>query len=368
MSDYASLLAILTKLVAFRSDSANQKQMRECIDYVEKLLAGLSLHIHRYESNGLPSLMISTQNSRHPKLLLAAHMDVVPGYPKQFKLEQKAGKLYGRGTFDMKFAAACYLELLRHLKSDPHKYDVALMLTFDEEEGGRNGVEYLLNQGYTADMCLLPDGSDDWNIEASAKGFAIASITTKGRSGHGSRPWEADNAALQIVDIIKKVQKAFPYRKHMATTVTPTILRAGSAFNQIPGEASVNYDIRFPDAGSLDKAAQKLERLCAKVDAKLVINIQSKAVNHDIGAPCFEAWQATVKETIGREPGFSRSFGASDARYLVPAGIPTIITRPLGGGAHSGEEWISEKGFYDFYEVLRKFVEATARTGSEIDI
>jgi succinyl-diaminopimelate desuccinylase len=356
MSDYSSLLAVLSKLISFQTVTHDQKAAATCLEYIASLVSNYGLHTNRYTSNGFESFIISTRDTKHSRLLLQAHLDVVPAHPEQYKLTQKEGKLYGRGVYDMKYAAACYLELLRDLGTSVAEYDIAIMLTTDEEDGGHDGVEYLLNQGYTADMCVLPDSGDEWNIEASAKGYAVATVTAPGKNAHASRPWEGDNAILRLADFIESAKNVFPNTEPLGDTINATMLQAGKAYNQIPDMASVAYDIRFASSSSYEAIKEQFKRLCNEYDTSVQFVAHAAAIQHDVESTGFEEWQAITTQITGVEPNFTHSFAASDARYLVPRGIPTISTRPRGGGHHGGEEWLSEKSFYEFYEVLKHFV------------
>lgn len=360
MSDYFRLMETLTKLVSFKTITHDQKAAEACLDYIELFLKDHALYTNRYVSNGFESLIISTQDTKHPKVLLQAHLDVVPAHTEQFRLRQQEGKLYGRGVYDMKFAAACYLELLHHLKDELPLYDLAVMFTMDEEDGGHDGVEYLLNQGYEADICLLPDSGEDWNIEASAKGYSVATITIEGKSAHGSRPWEAENAADKLLACIRSIEKQFPFTAPLENTVTLTVVKAGQAYNQIPGEATACFDIRYTDEASYTGIKERFYRLCRQMDAHVDFRAQAAAIQHDTDSGAFESWQAITTKVRGQAPGFTHSFAASDARYLVPRGIPTISARPKGGGHHGSEEWLNEKDFYDYYEIVKQFVMTTA--------
>ena len=132
----------------------------------------MHLHCKHYTFNGHSALVITTRDTMHPKLLLAAHIDVVPGPEALFtpKIDNDNQRMYGRGAYDMKMAIACYMLLLEELKERLGELDFGIMLTSDEEIGGMNGVRCLLEAGYSADAVLLPDGGFNWNFEEAAKG------------------------------------------------------------------------------------------------------------------------------------------------------------------------------------------------------
>lgn len=81
--------------------------------------------------------------------------------------------MFGRGVYDMKMAAACYIRLFRelHKKDNLSNYNIGIMLVSDEEIGGSNGVGYLLNEGgVKGSIAFIPDGGFNWKIEEQAKG------------------------------------------------------------------------------------------------------------------------------------------------------------------------------------------------------
>ncbi len=147
------------------------------------------MHINKYSSNGFSSLVATTTDTKNPTIFLQAHLDVVPADPEAFTLIRKGKNLVGRGSFDMKYAAACYLLLAEELSDNMQQHDFGIMLTTDEEDGGNDGVRYLLDQGYACDVCISPDGGDNWRLESAAKGQWLTEITAIGKTAHGSRPW-----------------------------------------------------------------------------------------------------------------------------------------------------------------------------------
>ncbi len=356
MTNHARLIDILRKLVSFQTVATNFEEVERNLQFIENCVRPCSVFTDRYVSNGFQSLVISTKETKAPKLILQAHIDVVPGYDHQFSLQQHEGKLYGRGVYDMKFAAACFIYLLEDLKDELSNLNIAVMITADEEVDGHNGVEYLLNQGYTASACLLPDSGENWNIELEAKGFAVAKLYTQGKSAHGSRPWEAENAATKLINCAKAIESKFALKDRHGLTVNLTMLHAGSAHNQIPGEATATYDIRFPNETVYRQCKSVLTKICANYGTTVVFTPLAVSVRHDTETDHMQIWKAATTKITKHVPEFTRSFAASDARYFVPFGIPTISTRPKGGGHHSGDEWLEENDFYRFYEVVKLFV------------
>ncbi len=233
----SKLTQLLGDLVAFQTVTSEAHPTEDCFDYLEKHLTDAGLHVTRFSINQYPSLVANTQKNQKPRVLLQAHIDVVPAIETHFNLEKQGGKLYGRGVYDMKFAAACYLQLVDDLKNELDKYDFGIMFTSDEELGGQDGVSALLEQGYSADVCVLPDGGDNWEIETASKGVWIARAYTTGKSAHGSRPWEGESAIERLIGALQDVRKLFGEQHADSNTLSISKISGGSAMNQVADKA-----------------------------------------------------------------------------------------------------------------------------------
>jgi acetylornithine deacetylase/succinyl-diaminopimelate desuccinylase-like protein len=274
-----------------------------------------------------------------------------------FTLQNKAGKLIGRGVFDMKFAAACFLAATRELKDELSELDFGIMLTSDEEIGGEHGVGYLTDLGYGGEVVLLPDGGDNWQLEASAKGAWLIKVHASGRTGHGSRPWEGDNAADRLLEFVNAAKRIVPLGKRADSTMTLSQLSAGQAMNQTPASASATLDIRLASNSEQKRIKNALRQLAAdlRVDLEEVVNINPIQLDTTLNA--VQCWQQSVATVRGKiEDRFTASYGASDARYFSDHDMPCLITRPTGGGAHGEDEWIDANELQQFYATVVNFI------------
>lgn len=360
-SPNTDLVNTLSDLVSFHTVSGQNINKQACFDYIENILKATPLYIKRFEVDGMPSLIVTTHKSKTPKVFLQAHLDVVPCSMEILKLIKKDGKLYGRGVYDMKFAAACYLQLIKDLDDQVQNYDFGLMLTSDEEIGGERGVGFLTDQGYGAEVCILPDGGDNWQLETESNGVWLLDIVAHGKTAHGSRPWEGDNAITKLIDVIEEIRKVFPMDENDKNSLTVSQIAGGKAANQVPAEARVTLDIRYADQNSYISKRIAVENLIK--DAGLTI--ETLAV---VGSFKINPEQIKIKEFLevaeritGNSIESCRSYGASDAHYFIEKGTPTILIRPEGGGAHSDTEWIDDDGLSTFYNVIKAYITETTK-------
>lgn len=358
----------LKKLISFPTVSDDQEANKHALTWIEQQVKGLPLFVRTHTKNGHPSLILTTRKTTSPTLWLQAHLDVVPGSPDVFRARTRGRRLYGRGAYDMKFAIAAYIELLLDLGKDLTHYDFGVMLTTDEETGGRHGVRSLLfDEGYRADVCFLPDGGENWNFEKSAKGILRIKIESIGKTGHGARPWLGHDANAQLVEYLRRLQAAFnrlrtkdPDKKPYPT-LTLGILRGGEVANQIPAYAEAQLDVRFPPSFSREKI-HKLLRSAKRPGEKIVVREirHSSTYSNDVTDSYHKIMSDIITSIRRRRPGTIISHGSSDARHFRNLDIPVILIRPRGGNAHSEKEWIDLPDLTTYYRCVREFVERVA--------
>lgn len=357
MTNYSRIIEILGRLIEYPTITGNAEAVHECMMYAERTFTLANMHINRYSCNGYESLVATTRDTMQPRLLLQSHVDVVPGNPELFSLKRKDGRLLGRGVFDMKYALACFLKIVEDLHEELQDYDFGIMLTSDEELNGENGVKYLLDQGYSCKVCILPDGGDNWRVESAAKGNWMVSVCADGKAAHGSRPWEGENSAEKLVDFLHAARDISPIVSHTDTTVALSTIHSGIAHNQIPQNATATFDIRYLNQDALLVVKQKMQQLAAAYNMRLETIHTIPAIQLDVTLPVVKDWERIVQEIRGpASEGYSLSFGSSDARYFSEKSIPAIVTRPNGGGHHSENEWIDESELYEFYQCLKMYV------------
>lgn len=365
-----TLTELLMHLVRMPTVSSDPATNRAAMDWVENQLQDLPLTIKRHERNGVPSLTATTaavKDPKAPKLWLAAHTDVVPGTPAMFEPRIADGRIYGRGTHDMKFAIATYLLLLHEL-GDLGNYDLGLMLTADEEIGSLDGVGWLAGElGYRGQTVLLPDSVKTWEVETGHKGTAYWHLTAHGKEAHGSRTWEGDNAILRLFNFITELRKhtvAEPCGdpKHNHNTINIGKINGGNVVNQVPARAEADIDIRLTRGATLDDAADwvhQAQLAVPHVDA-VQLDMQIKPTELPQTAPVL-LFAGLAEAAIGRPMERVYAHGGTDARWFTNHGIPVITVAPTGGGFHTGDEWVDQAEVTRFYEVTRQFVERYAK-------
>lgn len=351
----------LKTLVSYQTETGALANIEACMAYLEDSLRDCGWYVERFVSQGLPSLAATTRKGKHSRIMLAAHVDVVPAKPDQYNLTETDERLYGRGSFDMKFAAACYLQLAADLKDQIHEYDLGILFTADEEVGGADGTGYLMEQGYSAQVAVLPDGGNDWQLETGCNGVWMIRLVAQGRTAHGSRPWEGHNAILELTSTIHAIRDLFGEMEPLKSSLTVSQIQGGHAVNQVPDHAEATLDMRFVDEADYLEYRQRVEALIAEGGLTYTSLAEVDCGSTDINHPAIAAFMSTAQQVLGKPLGTCHSLGASDSHYLNKKDIPVIVIRPSGGDAHGEAEWVDKAGVQEFYEVLKTYVQSYGR-------
>src|SRR5690348_15048360 len=119
------LLAPAEALIGIRSTADRPGELHRALGLVLDLV-GPGFDIRRFESRGRPSVLVTpADRPGRPRVILNAHLDVVPGTPDQFQARREGDRLYGRGAHDMKVAALVLATVFRELAAEL-AYPIAL--------------------------------------------------------------------------------------------------------------------------------------------------------------------------------------------------------------------------------------------------
>ncbi|MGH2760925.1 MAG: M20 family metallopeptidase, partial [Actinomycetota bacterium] len=280
-------------------------------------------------------------------LLFNGHYDVVPApdpqtwpYPP-FAGEVADGKLYGRGSTDMKAGiAACLAAVSALQRAGVQPRGKLLMhLVADEEALGTHGSKFLVANGYCEGVTeALVGEPTDMHLVPAERGAVWLRIITKGRSAHGSTPHLGVNAISHMARVIDAVN-GMRFRKLHEMLGAPTVnigtIHGGQKVNMVPDRCEIEIDRRtIPGetveevVGELEQAIEALRTDMADLDVHIEVDDFAEASQTPEGTSLV----GLLDEARGRfgiegsEIGYS---GATDARFLINQGrIPTIVFGP----------------------------------------
>jgi acetylornithine deacetylase len=359
-----STTRMLEKLVAFDTTSRNPNTA--LIGFVREYLDSHGVPYTQSGSAEKANLHAVIGPAVAGGIALSGHVDTVPveGQPwssDPFTLRESGGRLYARGSADMKGFVAAALAAVPALKARGLARPVHLFITHDEEtdmSGAREMVAHLAAGALRPSLCIVGEPSLMQPILAH-KGRLALTVTARGRAGHSSVPAGGVNAiyaAAAAIGHLEAEARRFategPFEDGFDpphTTVHVGTVEGGSILNIIPEHAAFTMEWRAIPA---DDYFAEVERLRAWLAANLepAMRAVDPACGFTLevrdwvpGMALPEAHQLTglVKQLTGANSAGKVSYGTEGGLYQE-AGIPTIVCGPGDiAQAHKADEFIA---------------------------
>ena len=355
-----NILALLEKLVEFRSVSSDKEEGAKIINYVADYLNNENVFVKRYSNDGFASLLVYSKNhtiNKPFRLLLNAHLDVVPASQELFKLKIKGNKAFGRGTYDMKGSAAAMIELFKNLsEKNELPDDVGLLLVTDEEIGGFSGAKLFSEKKDAETRFFLGGEPTNMKILTAHKGILKITVTQRGKSAHGSRPWEGSNANVTLAESISRFYKdnPIPKKEMWATTYSLNLMNGGTAFNVVSDYAEATFDIRRIYEDKSEKIISTIKKYFPQAEIKVVMNEPGLETNSIV--PEVKKLAQILKKYNKGKNVFIRDTYATDGRFYSAKKIPAIHFGLKGGCMHQEGEWVDIKSLSPYYKALQEFL------------
>ena len=345
-----SSIEILEKLISFPTISKTPNI--ELINWVSELLGsfGIRSTILRNEDGSRANLFATSSDTLEPGIMLSGHTDVVPTdgqnwHTNPFELKQSGGKLFGRGTADMKGFCASAIRIMCEASKKKLNTPLHLALSFDEEIGCigvRSLIEMLKTSPVKPKMCIVGEPTL-LAVASGHKGKIALQTTCKGIEGHSALAPLALNAlhlGTDFVNIIREVQKEIinkgnedndydvPY-----TTLHVGKMNGGVALNIVPNICTIDWEIR-------NLANDSTETILTRVKELVELKLQEYK---NPEAEIF--WQETfsypglgtdinseiinfVRSLTGTNNTIKVAFGTEGGLFHKEVGIPTVVCGP----------------------------------------
>lgn len=360
--------ALLATLVGF--DTVSDRSNLPLIDWVEAygLRHGAAVERVPDETGRKAALLVSLgPYETRPGYVLSGHSDVVPveGQPwssDPFTLREEGGRLYGRGTSDMKGFLAVCLALLPEMAAADLATPLHLAISYDEEVGClgvRPLIARMLERVPTPLGCFVgePTGME---VVVGHKGKSAARLTFRGRASHSALAPQGVNAVEYAARFIEHVRlSAEALARDGArdalydvphTTGLSSVVQGGSALNIVPDACSVSFEYRAigaDDAGALAASAiayatDTLAPLMRTVDPACGVAVEPlidyPGLDTDPEAPVV----TLAKRLAGRNSHAKVSYGTEGGLFERLGGVPAVVIGPGSiARAHRADEYVT---------------------------
>jgi len=354
------LLELVFNLIRFKTIASNEDELKKIIDFTENYLKDNKLlKIEKFKVNNKYNLIAKI--SDEVKVYFVVHLDVVDAKEEQFNPYLDGDKIVGRGALDMKGPAATVLYLFKNL----NKFiPIGLIATTDEEVGSLNGVKYITeNMDIKADVVVIPDGGEDFNIITKGKGAFHFRVKSYGKSAHGSTTWLGANAIDKLLEFYKELKNIIleynlddeNIENNWYNTLNLGKIEGGVKVNVVPDYAYAEFDIRFTEKYTLDNIYNVVDYLTKKHNLELEVLSTGSPFSIDLNNKYLQKFIQSYKEILC-EPKFSVEHGATDGRFFAAKNIPVITIYPQGQGLHSDYEWVSLSSLVTLFKLFYNFI------------
>lgn len=359
-----SAIELLDRLVSFNTVSSNSNL--GLIAFVRDYLAawGVASETIPDETGRKANLVATVGPVGQPGLVLSGHTDVVPVEGQDwtrdpFRMSRESGKLYGRGTTDMKGFVACVLARVPRMLDGPLRIPLHIVLSYDEEVGclGVHGIVGHVAQAIAKPLAAFVGEPTAMGVVNGHKGSTGLLTAVSGRSCHSSRPDLGVNAIFHAADCIAELRR---YAQEMAaqpdpespfevpyTSLSVGVVSGGTARNSIPGDCTFQWDIRAAKPGITEALIQRFDGFAAQaVLPRMGVPEASVVTTMAYDVPPLVPHPDSLAETLakrfaGTNATATVNYG-SEAGIFQAAGIPTVLCGPGSDTeAHITDEWIA---------------------------
>jgi acetylornithine deacetylase len=310
--------------------------------------------------------VIARRGTGDRSLALVGHHDVVPPDDDQtadgeYVVEERDGRLYGRGTADMKGAVAAAMLAFRD--ADPARELV--FASFVGEEVGGEGCRAAIDRGFAPDYAVVGEGSTGYSapgvtdVAIAHKGRRGSTILAEGAASHASEPDAGDNAVYRACEAVDRL-RGLPVPtvdvagESVSGSVVATEIDGGEAMNVVPDRCTVTVDER-----TVPGERAPLERL-ETVDGVSVRVDQDLPPMRCADAACRDAVLSVVRDVQdgADAPQHVVKPHATDAGWLAGAGTEPVVCGPAEPGeAHTATESVSVAVLERCYRIYRGVTE-----------
>ncbi|MCQ1379436.1 ArgE/DapE family deacylase [Staphylococcus aureus] len=389
-------IQLLADIIELQTENNNEI---EVCHYLKNLFDKYDINSKILKVNEQRANIVAEIGSGSPILALNGHMDVVDAgnqdnwtYPP-FQLTEKDGKLYGRGTTDMKGGLMALVITLIELKEQNQlpQGTIRLLATAGEEKE-QEGAKLLADKGYLDDvdglMIAEPTGS---GIYYAHKGSMSCKVTATGKAVHSSVPFIGDNAIDTLLEFYNQFKEKYSELKKNDTkheldvapmfksligkeiseedandasglTAVCSIINGGKQFNSVPDEASLEFNVRPVPEYDNDFVESFFQNIINDVNSnKLSLEIPSnhRPVTSDKNSKLITTIKDVASSYIEQGEIFvSALVGATDASSFLGDNKDNVDLAIFGPGnplmAHQIDEYIEKDMYLKYIDIFKE--------------
>ena len=337
-------------------------------DFCGQWLAERGFEVHRVEEHaGRPSIVgIARGVGGGRSLMFNGHIDTVSiGSYDGDALDPvvRDGRLYGRGSFDMKGGVAAMMVAAARARARGVGGDILVACVADEEYASFGTAEVAAR--FRADAAIVTEPSH-LELTVAHRGFVWFDVTVHGRAAHGSRPELGIDAIakagkfLVALEAYDRRLRAHPSHALLKSgSVHASLIRGGEEISSYPAECRISLERRTIPGETPETVAAELQAI---IDGIAAVDPDFRAsLSTGLSRPPFEvaetepvvaALDKAAASRLGHAPVRRGEPFWIDCAILQGAGIPCVMFGADGGGAHAATEWTDIRSVETLADIL----------------
>jgi acetylornithine deacetylase len=298
---------------------------------------------------GRPNAVGEVGGGSGPTLVLCAHLDTVSTEGMTiapFDPVVKDGRVYGRGSYDMKGSAAAIMWAAATLAHRDVPGRVLVALVADEEYASLGAMDFVAR--HRADACIVSEPSEGQLI-LGHKGFVWIEVVTAGKAAHGSR-WDLGVSAIggmgRIVAALEEFDRG-ELRRRVHPLVGPAsmhcaLIEGGSGLSTYAPECRLKVERRTIPGETPEQVEREIREVITMAGEEATVSrfFDRPPLTCDRNSPIARSVRDAIARVTGRVPAEAGVAYWMDAAIFAAAGIPTVNFGTSGAGAHEAVEWV----------------------------
>ncbi|EGH71402.1 acetylornithine deacetylase [Pseudomonas syringae] len=375
--------SLLESLVAF--DTTSRESNLQLIAFVRDYLAGHGIDCELiYSADGGKANLFATIGSPdRPGIVLSGHTDVVPvdgqtwSVPP-FELSEKDGRIYGRGTADMKGYIACVLAAVPMLIAEPLRMPVHIALSYDEEVGClgvRSLVAALEQRPHKPLLCIIGEPTELKPV-LGHKGKLAMRCDVHGAACHSAYSPQGINAieyAAELIVELGRIGQGLRQPEHHDprfdppfTTVQTGVISGGTALNIVPADCRFDFEIRTLPSHDPYTVSQQLQQYAEHqvvprmqaIDAQGLVSFSQLSAYPGLATDPNSQAARLIAQFCGSNEFGTVAFGTEGGLFDA-IGIPTVVCGPGSmDQGHKPDEFVTVAQLNQCDSMLQRLVES----------
>jgi succinyl-diaminopimelate desuccinylase len=322
------------------------------------------------------NVVVRVKSGGHKKaILFACHLDVVGAGEEKWKTPpfggvERGGRIYGRGSADMKGGITAAVTAIRQIVESSVKLqgNIIFLAAAGEETDSCGTKRFIRNRGWMPELAgvVIPEPTD-FAVVTAHRGMLWLEVTTIGKAAHSSTPQLGINAIglMQLVlDELKRYKIAFkPHKRLGDCSMSINTITGGKALNVVPDRCSIGIDIRTLPSQNHKDIISDIEKIFAKLKSKTPQFNSEVSIVREVRALETDSRSEFVRDfcdAVGTKKTKAVGF-TTDGPYFASPGVPVVIFGPGEPEVcHKSNEYIEisavEKAVEHYKKIILKFL------------